>query len=317
MTAETFHLIEKLGGTVDLNDRAKFVLSGADRVRYLNGQVTNDVRKASSIEAVYACVTNLKGKIESDIYIHSVGGDDGLLFIDAPTDLREALAARLEKYIIADDVQLEDVTDEWALCHVFGAAADESSAQNLAQAGSGQARVLRSNRFAAAGFDIWIKAENLTIRTRAGVEMGTADAETWRICHGVPSWPHELNPSAFPQEAGLESRAMDFAKGCYIGQEILSRIKMTGKMPRKLVRWQQPVGAPQLGSIAPGQVLFAPLEGGEMKEVGAVTSSCLHPVLDRWVGLAYVRQGVETMHSLLLANEETPRIFAEFEITLP
>ena len=315
MTAETYQQIEKLGGVVDLSDRAKFVLTGADRVRYLNGQVTNDVRKASSKEALHACVTNLKGKIESDIYIHSVTEDDGALVIDAPEDQRESLTMRLEKYIIADDVTLGDVTGEWSLFHVFGKATESPEAQTYAQFPSGRCRMLRNTRFGSPGFDIWWKGADLAMGGLSGVVLWASDAENWRICHGIPSWPNEVNSSAFPQEAGLESEVMDFSKGCYIGQEILSRIKMTGKMPRRLVSWRQGGTSARDVVVEPGAPVFIRSENGEMKETGQVTSSCLHPVLDRWVGLAYVRQGVESMHSLLLANEEPPRIFAELEIT--
>ena len=137
----------------------------------------------------------------------------------------------------------------------------------------------------------------------------TADeAETLRICNGVPKWPLELNSEAFPAEAGLQNQAMDYAKGCYIGQEILSRIKTTGKMPRVLVRW---LGGPEKPEST---ALFLRNKEGDEKEIGMITSSCFHPVLDRWVGLAYVRQGTEVMDSVLLADKVTPRMFSELEI---
>lgn len=315
MTAETYQLVEKVGGVVDLTHRAKFVLSGADRVRYLNGQVTNDVRKATSRAALHACVTNIKGKIESEIFLHADRAGE-LLFLDAPAEHRETLAARLEKYIIADDVTLTDVTEEWALCHVFGPAAESSTLQFFASAESDHSRVVRCERFGLPGCDIWLKGSALTIGTLEGVPLTPTDAETWRICHGVPAVPSELNADTFPQEAGLERSAMDFAKGCYIGQEILSRIKTTGKMPRKLLRWRLQGAAPEAG-VRPGAALARPEDAPEGRSVGEITSACLHPVLDRWVGLAYVRQGVESMHSLLLADEEPPRIFVELEFTPP
>ena len=87
--------------------RTKVRLTGADRVRYLNGQVTNDVRKANAHLSMAACVLSAKGKMDALVFI--LGGDDELL-LDADPELREALPARLERYIIADDVTLEDVT---------------------------------------------------------------------------------------------------------------------------------------------------------------------------------------------------------------
>lgn len=299
MTPELFQQLEQSGGVVDLSDRAKFMLTGSDRVRYLNGQVTNDVRRAKTSESVYACVTNLKGKIEADGFIHA--GENDSLLMDAEPGLREPLAMRLERYIIADDVDLRDVTDDWRLFHFFGAAANEVT---------GGRAVKTEGRFGQQGVDLWLPA-SAERPSFAAPLISAEDAEIWRICHGIPRWPLELNAETFPAEAGLQNRAMDYAKGCYIGQEILSRIKTTGKMPRSLVRWMG-------GPVKPeSNELYTRTEEGVEKGIGAITSACLHPVLDRWIGLAYVRQGTEATHSLLLADKVTPRMFSELEIMHP
>ena len=104
------------GALVDLGGRAKWRLTGGDRVRYLNGQVTNDVRKATAGSAMAACVTTAKGRLCGVVYV-SAGRD--FLRLDAEGELREGLGARLERYIIADDAALEDVTEEECLYHVL------------------------------------------------------------------------------------------------------------------------------------------------------------------------------------------------------
>lgn len=119
MNADLYQTTLTTGAWVDLSSRAKWRLTGADRVRYLNGQVTNDVRNARADTALHACVTNVKGRIEGDIYLHAEG--ENLVF-DAPADLRETLGIRLERYIIADDAVLEDITDDWQLWHHIGGA---------------------------------------------------------------------------------------------------------------------------------------------------------------------------------------------------
>ena len=88
---------------------------GTDRFRFLNGQITNDLRNATETAAIEACVLNAKGKLNAHIFITAVGED---FLIDAEPELRETLRARLERYIIADDVQIEDVTDEFSLFHI-------------------------------------------------------------------------------------------------------------------------------------------------------------------------------------------------------
>ena len=119
-TAELYARIGTHGGKRSFSlPRAKFKLSGADRVRYLNGQASNDVRKLTPETAMHACVMTAKGKMSADIFISAA--EDHLL-VDAEPSLCESLAARLERYIISDDVTLEDVTDELSLVHVIGGA---------------------------------------------------------------------------------------------------------------------------------------------------------------------------------------------------
>jgi folate-binding protein YgfZ len=146
--------------------------------------------------------------------------------------------------------------------------------------------------------------------------MSSDDWEALRILKGVPRWPHEINSEAFPQESGLEACAMSFTKGCYIGQEILSRIKLTGKMPRRLVGVQVRDLAQESPKLAPASAPWILYDGSQTppKAVGEITSITHHPVLDRPVGLAYVRQGLEAGDSLLLGSEEPPRIFAKVDI---
>jgi tRNA-modifying protein YgfZ len=297
MTAETFQRVTSQGAWVDLSDRAKFLLTGADRVRYLNGQITNDVRKVKPDETLQGCVTNAKGRMEALVFVHSLSNDTGLL-LDASPDLQEPLAARLEKYIVADDVELIDVTADWRLWHVFGEAAERVTLPGA----------IKSSRFGRPGLDLWVGAgESGDWSSEA---LSTDDAESWRILQGIPAWPQELNAEVFPPEAGLETSAMDFHKGCYIGQEVLSRIKTTGKMPRRLVRFRVPRTDFQVGI---GQKLFFKNET-ELKEVGHLTSVTRHPVLDLPMGLAYVRHGVETTDSLLLAPADPPTMLSEVEI---
>lgn len=298
---------------MDLSSRAKWLLTGVDRVRYLNGQVTNDVRRATTKEALYTCVTNAKGRIEGDLFIHAAPGE--ALMLDAEPMLRESLSARLEKYIVSDDVLITDVTGEWKLLHAFGAAADKL-AQMASSFPTGKGRMVRNNRFGVAGCDLWL-GEAEPLPDFHFLQLTPEDIDIWRICCGIPRWPQELNAGSFPQEAGLETRAMDFSKGCYIGQEVLSRIKATGRMPRMLVKFQvhDPAFKTQsTGTPGPSWRLWAQSADG-LKEVGMVTSMCLHPVLDQVIGLAYVRQGLEQELSLLLAPEGRSSILYKVEIS--
>src|SRR5882762_3248708 len=131
---------------LDLSGRSKFRIIGTDRLRFLNGQITNDLRKASETSAIEACILNAKGKTDAHIYISASG--DSFFLVDAAADLREALKVRLERYVIADDVQIEDVTEQFSLFHVLS---QQSPALE-------HGRIVSVRRFAEPGWDVWVEA---------------------------------------------------------------------------------------------------------------------------------------------------------------
>src|SRR4029077_15176291 len=101
---------------LELSRRAKLRIAGADRLRFLNGQITNDLRQASETSAIEACILNAKGKTDAHIFVSASGES---FSVDAAADLRETLKIRLDRYVIADDVQIEDLTDQFSLFHVL------------------------------------------------------------------------------------------------------------------------------------------------------------------------------------------------------
>ena len=234
---------------IDLSGRTLLRLAGGDRQRYLNGQVSNDVRKLTAENSLAACVTTIKGKL--DALVHLTETDDAYL-IDTEAALRESIHARLDKYIIADDCELSDVSDDWHLIHVLGGIDSPHPTR-------------ASERFGQPGTDLWLPT---TEPAPAELEFLTAAAtESLRIRNGVPQWGAELTPATLPAEARLDETAVDFHKGCYIGQEVISRIKSVGRVNRKLVRLRA-TAEPPPAELEPGQRLF----DGEI-EVGTLTSA--------------------------------------------
>ena len=209
---------------VNLSSHTKLRLSGSDRIRYLNGQVSNNVTKSSTQSAISACVTTAKGKLNALAFITE--SDDGQAFlIDSDPELRESLAMRLERYIISDDCELSDVTDEFELIHCLGETPP-----------SGFSARRNDRRFGQPGHDLWLSPG--TIATLDWEQLSTAEAEHLRIENGVPKWGAELTENTLPAEARLDESAVDFHKGCYIGQEVISRIKSVGRVNRRLVKLQ-------------------------------------------------------------------------------
>src|SRR6266576_4218723 len=246
------------GAFLDLSTRAKFRVTRTDRFRFLNGQITNDLRKASETVAMEACVLNAKGKLNAHIFIAALGES---LLIDAEPELRETLRARLERYVIADDVQIDDVTSEFSFFHV-------STEEPLAP---DSGRIVSARRFTATGWDVWSDpARHDAVRhelASAYLFIDSAAADVMRIEQGLPRWGRELTDEIIPIEANLEQRAIDYQKGCYIGQEVISRIKMSGQTNKRLC------GLLSLGDIPlqPGMKLAATSAKG--KEAGWITSA--------------------------------------------
>ncbi len=261
---------------LDLSARAKFRLTGTDRFRFLNGQITNDLRKATETVAIEACVLNPKGKMNGHLFVSAQGESFSL---DAEPELRETLRTRLDRYIIADDVQIEDVTDQFSMFHVL------SEKSPTAEHG----RIVSVRRFAEPGWDIWSDAarhdavwQQLTL---AFAFFDSAAAEVMRIEQGIPRWGSELTEEIIPIEANLEQRTIDYDKGCYIGQEVISRIKMSGQTNKRLCGLISLDDVP----LQPGMKLAAPSAAG--REVGWITSATRSERIGKEIALGYVKRG--------------------------
>ncbi len=157
--------------------------SGPDAVRFLNGQVTQDVRKVVGGGLLLpSCVTDAKGKLQFRVWLTEGKADAVLVFCRA--GMTAGLEARLTRYLIADDVEVKDRSGEISVEEFGGVAIDEAE----------------------------------------------------RIERGIPKWGAELTEGMLPPEAGLDATDISYNKGCYIGQEVISRIKSAGKVNRRLVR---------------------------------------------------------------------------------
>ncbi len=268
------------GAFFDFSERTKLRITGSDRLRFLNGQITNDVRKATESTAIEACVLNAKGKLNAHLFL-SAGPD--CFWIDAHSELREALRARLERYVIADDVQIEDVTDRLSIFHVLSPAAPDVNDSR---------RIVSTRRFAEAGWDVWTDSAFHDAVSRRLSSMlrffDAASAEILCIEYGIPRWGCELTEEIIPIEANLEERTVDYEKGCYIGQEVISRIKMSGQTNKRLCGLISLHDAPLL----PGMKLARASDKG--KEAGWITSAARSERVGKEIALGYVKRGFNT-----------------------
>ena len=259
-----------------LLSRAIFKLTGADAERYLNGQCSQDVRLLTDNLALYAAITNFKGKLDGDCYIRRQDED---ILIDCPAELREELFTRLDRYIIADDAELSDVTDAFDILHTIEPAITPENAWS-------------SNRFGQDGVDEFFAKGSAPAAT-----LDPTEIEKSRISHRIPLWGAELDNDTLPPEASLEARAISYTKGCYTGQEVISRIRSAGKTNRHLVLLKID------DSLSVGSPLLC--EGAsEEKPAGIITSTC--EINGQQIALAYRKrkfQDVTEFHNARVVTQ--------------
>lgn len=243
--------------------------SGPDAVRFLNGQLTQDVRRVVGNESsLPSCATDAKGKLQYRVTLSETA--ERALRIECPADQAEGLEARLTRYLIADDVEVTDLTGNFILWHFLGSV--EGPPPGVS--------VRKSSRYGVHGEDWWVP-NGSEIHMPDGVVQLTADQlETLRIANGIPAWGNELTQGMLPPEALLDVTDISYNKGCYIGQEVISRIKSAGKVNRYLTRFEFDGSA----EVFPGR-----LENG----VGEITS--ISPMILNGVrqALGYIKRGAK------------------------
>ncbi len=255
---------------IDLGKPALLEFSGPDAVRFLNGQLTQDVRRVTGGKiSLPACVTDAKGRLQFRV---SLTENEGALWVGGLAEWAETLEARLTRYLIADDVEVINLTGKFSLMHFTGAV-EEIPVGVVAR---------ESHRFGIVGTDWWIPAD-VVIGMPAEFPLMEGDVlEAMRISNGSPAWGHELTEGMLPPEARLDETDISYQKGCYIGQEVISRIKSAGKVNRRLTRFSIAADVP---------AMVGPLVNGEGAATGELTS--VSPEADGGMrsALGYIKRG--------------------------
>jgi len=220
MNSELLQKIKPPAGAWLPGPRTLLRLTGADRIRFLNGQVTQDLKKLQPGQAVRAAIITAKGRLEADTRIAATAD---ALWLETDFVLREVIRSRLEKFIVADDVTLEDFSTSYRLAHFPGLTEPPPGSP-------GGSLSFQCARFRKPGMDLWIPTSSNWIPTSSPAK----EWEPLRIARGLPLWNIDVGPDTLPPEAGFESDAISSTKGCYIGQEVISRLRSVGHVNRHL-----------------------------------------------------------------------------------
>ena len=302
-------------GVLDLSLRGRVCLVGPDRQRFLNGQVTNNVKDLQAGQSCYAALVTAKGKLVSDLNVICLPDE---LLLDMEPGCATSVSERLEKYVIADDVQIVDVAAQYGLLSVQGPKAPDviqaaGLPEPLPQPGHaspvnhseyGELCCVHQPRGTTAGFDVFTPVaavEALATRLAAAAQTfggrlaGWEALETARIEAGVPRFGQDMDETNLAPEAGIDARAISYSKGCYIGQEVIARIRTYGQVA-KAVR----------GLVFESQLPSLPAKGDRLfhdgKDSGYITSAVRSPRLQRDIALGYVRKECNEIGTVLAVD---------------
>lgn len=295
---------------LDTNYHAFIYFEGPDRVRYLNAVLTNDIKDLVAGQGNVSLLLNPQGHILAEVEIYAL--EEGLLAVSHAT-VRERTAATFDKFIIMDDVTMDDATPHTGSLALAGPLASVVLRQlcglefeSIAHGSHAEAliakvpcRALRKAFFGGTGIELVVERDQLaalwtalvtTARAFGGGPIGYATLNSLRLESGIPWFGYDFDDKYIPHEAALESSHISRTKGCYTGQEIVERVRSRGHVNRRRVGLQ----FSEPGVCAGGTKLQA-----DEKEVGHVTSAAYSPALGRPIGMGYVRREHNALGSRL------------------
>jgi aminomethyltransferase len=271
--SEGYEALRAGAAWLDLSARGRITARGRDRVRLLHNITSNEVKKMTPGSGCYAFLLNPQGRIQADLSLLSFADH---FLIDTEPDLREKVLRLIRRYIISDQVELEDITSQTAAIGVEGPLAesfrppDDCTKAPFSLTGQPGYRI-----YCAAGEMRKIVGQ----LEAAGARPATpGDARVVRIENGKPRYGEDIGETSLPQET-QQMHAVSFTKGCYLGQEIVERIRTQGHVNKNLVRLEIDGSEPAV----PGARLM--VDGKEAE----ITSSVYSPHFGKVIALAYVR----------------------------
>jgi folate-binding protein YgfZ len=301
--SKAYQAARQRAASIDRSSRGRIVVSGRDRASYLQGLLTNDIAALTAGMGCYAAYLTAQGRMISDLWVYELG--DVILLNLPSVETKNTVLAKLEQFIFSEDVQLGDVTDAFAQLAVVGPAAASVVGSLLAEdptrlAALGEHGCMRGEIAGSAaiitritdtgepGFDVYVEAARSAALVdglaAAGLTQLDADtAEVLRVEAGIPMFHRDMDEETIPLEAGIESRAINMNKGCYVGQEVIIRVlhRGHGRVAKKLA-----------GLTIDGDAVPAPdaviMSGNQ--EIGRITSAVRSETTNRPIALGYLQR---------------------------
>lgn len=311
-----YDAVRSAAGWLDLADRAILSVSGPDSVEWLQGMLSNDVEAIKPGEGIPAAILNIQGKILADVRVFRT--TDAFL-VDLHEPLVESVLEHLNRYLIADEVEISNLSGDLTMISIQGPEAEtalsallEGRSPPAGELGHEEAacaghrlRVVRATHTGEPGFDL--VAARAGVVAMAGLPqsrripwIGAEARETLRIEAGMPRYGVDMDADTLLLETSLDD-AVSFTKGCYLGQETVERIHSRGHVNRKLV-----------GLMAEGDTVPVPGDPVLVDErpVGRITSAVASPRLGGPIALGYVHRDHITPGSAVVIGHRDATIAA-------
>jgi folate-binding protein YgfZ len=319
--AEEYAALRRAVALVDTNFRATFSFTGPDRHRYLNALLTSNVRDLKPGQGAVGLLLTPQGHILAEV--ETFAREDSIL-ATCHALVQERAFSTFEKFIIMDDVTLEDVTGTTGTLDLVGPRAatllSDLGARNFTgmpllshqevKLGQYPCRIVRREIAGEPAATLVVPREHLAnlwrdlsarVRAVGGAPAGMEALNSVRLELGTPWFGIDYGDKQIPHEAGLEHTHINYEKGCYTGQEIVERVRSRGHVNRRLTELQfSSTVAPPLGTNL--------LHDGN--EAGSVTSTGYSPLLGRAIGLGYVRREHSALGTVLDAAGARAEVIA-------
>ncbi len=296
-----YEAVRAAAGLLDLSFRGLVELTGGERLRWLNGQITADVKTLQPGQGALGAVLSAKGHILSDLVVYGLPAS---VWVEVNRDRAEAVRARFDRHIIADDVAVRDVSGDYGCLLVAGPEAGKivSEVSGVEAAALPPwhhregalhgipARIVRSHRLGVPAYQVVVPAAQgeeawgalLQVGRGHGLTpAGLAALRLLRLEAGWPWYGADFDETNLLMES-LTTDYASFTKGCYVGQEVVIRIEHQGHVNKKLC------GLVVSGEVVPGR--GATISAGD-RTVGSITSAVRSPALERVIALGYLRRG--------------------------
>jgi folate-binding protein YgfZ len=292
----------------DRSDRGLAELTGRDRKEWLHNLVTNTVKTLDENRGVYAFAIDLKGRTLFDLNILNL---PDRIWVDILAGACAAALAHLDRYLISEDVRMCEVTERFARLGVAGPESVELAARLGASTPSamaaldslplegGEGRLVRHDFAGVIGFELIVPREvaadwwqRLT-QGEAVPAAGFAALDALRVEAAIPWLGRDIDDKVIPPETGQVERGISYRKGCYLGQEVIERMRSHGSLARRLVALRVEDGA---GLVPPLPLMKDRLEAGR------ITSLVRHPLTGEWIGLGYLRTTVTDTGGLTVGD---------------